>query len=810
MALSDAFSEARPLLRGLRNSSGYALTAVLMLALAAGVVAGLYTVVHQLLLTPLPYAEPQRLVYVAGTAPGSELTGEFGLSREFPVHYSERSQLLDGVATYSSFTNTLRADDRAERLWMSSASASLFATLGVAPALGRLPGPQDREVVVVLSDQLWAEWFNRDPTVIGRTVVLFGAARQVVGVMPPGFHFPQDNVLLWMSRQTMAADIQEVGSFENGMVARLKPGVSEAQLADELSVLARELPERFGGSTAYADTISKFRAVVRPLDVQLLGPYARPLWLLLGAGTLVLLIAGANLVNLYLIRAEGRQRELGVRRALGAQRLQLLRLQLTEALLIGAVAGVLAAALAAATLPLLLSMAPAEIPRLAGVQADGLTLGVALALAVCASLLAGLLAAWRGSAPELQRLREGGRGMTARQQWWRHGLVAGQSALALVLLIGAGLLLRSAQALREVDPGYDPSDLYTFQFAPEQAGLPRDDAAAWARFHQQFLQRLAALPGVERVGLIENVPLNEGTGTIKARSDEMAGPAASGALLNLTYTAGDYFRAMDIQVLAGRGFEAGDHEGRGSILVSERAARLLWPDADPVGRRLQREGQSQWDTVVGVVEDIQQSSLTGTPEPLIYLPLLGPDPATSEPLLSPGYVVKSRRADQIAADVRALVREVAPEAPIYRQFTMQQLVDDSMVQLTFTLLTLGIAAALALSLGAIGLYGVLSYGVAERTREIGVRMALGAPMPRVLRMIVVQGSRLVGLGVIIGLLVAAGLSQALGSLLYGVQAIDGYTYGLMALIMLAVGLIASYLPARRAAALDPMQALRRE
>lgn len=810
MALTDHVHEVRPLLRSLGNSLGFALTAVVMLALAVGVLASLYTVVHQLLLTPLPYAAPERLVYVAGTAPGSELTGEFGLSREFTVHYRERSTLLEDVASYNSFTNTVRVGERAERLWISSASAPMFATLGVAPVMGRLPSLEDREFVVLLSDRMWADWFDRDPAAIGSTVQLFGADRQVVGVMPPDFRFPQDNVLLWMSRHTVAGDIREVGSFDNGMVARLKPGVSDIQLADELSALARELPARFGGSTAYADTIAKFRAVVRPLDVQLLGPYARPLWLLLGAAALVLLIAGANLVNLYLIRAESRQRELGVRRALGAQRLHLLRLQLAEAALIGGVAGILAAALAATTLPLLLSVAPAEIPRLDQVHADGLTLGVALALAVGASLLCGLLAAWRGSAPELQRLRDGGRGMTARQQWWRQGLVAGQSALALVLLIGAGLLLRSAEALREVDPGYDPSDLYTFQFAPEQAGLPRDDAAAWARFHQQFLQRLAALPGVERVGLIENVPLNEGTATIIARSDEMAVAAESGALLNVTYTAGDYFRAMDIRILAGRSFESGDHEGRGSVLVSARAARLLWPDKDPVGRRLQRAGQAQWDTVVGVVEDIQQSNLTGTPEPLIYLPLLGPDPATSEPLTSPGYVVKSTRADQIAGDVRALVREVAPEAPIYRQFTMQQLVDDSMAQLTFTLLTLSSAAGLALALGAIGLYGVLSYGVAERTREIGVRIALGAPKSRVLRTIVVQGSCLVALGVLAGLVVAAGMSHALSSLLYGVQGIDGYTYGVMALVMFIVGLLASYLPARRAAALNPIQALRRE
>jgi putative ABC transport system permease protein len=808
MPIADWLTDLHLATRALRRSPGFVATAVLMLGLAIGVVAGLFSVVKHVLLTPLPYAEPDQLVYVAGVAPGSTLDGEFGLSREFVVHYGEQSRLIAGIGSFDTFTNTLRVGERVERIWMGASVASTFTTLGVAPALGRLPGAADTEFVVLLSDRLWTEWFGRDPGVIGRSVRLFGAPREVIGVMPPDFRYPDDAPLLWMTRHLRAADLREVGDFGIGVIARLKPGATPAALAEELTGLARDLPARFGGSGGYADIIARHQAVVRPLEEQLLGPFARPLWLLLGAAGLVLLIACANLANLLLVRAEARQRELAVRRALGAGRLQLLRLQLAESMLIGLLAGLLAMLLAALCLPLLLQAAPEGIPRLERITLDATTLGFTAVLALFAGLLCGVLPALRGAAPSLERLRDGGRGLTARSHWLRHGLVVAQTALALLLLIGAGLLLRSVQALHAVDPGYDPEDVFTFQFAPEQAGL--QTPADWARFHQQFLARLAALPGVERVGLIENVPLNEGTAQQRARTEDMAGPAADGPLINVTFTAGDYFPSMGISLLGGRLFEPGDHEGRGNLLVSRRAAELLWPGRNPVGQRLQREGQAQWETVVGVVEDVLQDSLSGQPQPLVYLPLLGADPATSELLPSPAYVVKSARADGIAGEVRALIREVAPEAPMYRQFTMERLVADSMVQLTFTLLTLGIAAVMALALGAIGLYGVLSYVVAERSREIGVRMALGARMQQVRGMVVAQGARVVVAGVVIGLLAAALLSQALGSLLFGVAALDLPTFGGMAVAMLVIGLLASYLPARRASRLDPMIALRNE
>jgi predicted permease len=382
--------------------------------------------------------------------------------------------------------------------------------------------------------------------------------------------------------------------------------------------------------------------------------------------------------------------------------------------------------------------------------------------------------------------------------------VVGQTALALVLLIGSGLLVRSFWELRHVDPGYDTDDIFTFQIAPERPELV--DGPSFARFDLAFMERLRALPGVRSVGLVENVPLNEGVSGQSFRTEAQGGD--DGTQLSYTFAAGDYFAVMGIEVLRGRIFEDADHlSWRGNVIMSRTAAHLLWPGQDAVGRRVYSPSDSAWVTVIGVVEDVMQDSFRDTPLALVYFPLVGPT-AMSWFVSSPAYVVKTPRADVIASEVRALVREVAPEAPMYRVFTMAGLARDSMVQLSFTMLTLGIASGLALILGTVGLYGVLSYVVAERTREIGVRMALGARAEEVRGMVVKQGARVVGAGVAIGIVAALASTRALGSLLFGVQAVDPVTFAGMSVSMVIVGLLASYLPARRASNVDPIESLR--
>ncbi|MEO7917654.1 MAG: FtsX-like permease family protein, partial [Dokdonella sp.] len=474
-----------------------------------------------------------------------------------------------------------------------------------------------------------------------------------------------------------------------------------------------------------------------------------------------------------------------------------------------AAAGILAILLAAVTLPAFLRAVPDGIPRLDQVGLDTTTAIFTFAVALVSALICGIVPALRGSTPDLARLREGGRGMTRQRHWLRDGLVVAQTALALVLLIGSGLLVRSAYALWHTDPGYNTDDVFTFQFAPDRPQLT--DANSYARFDLAFLNRLAALPGVQSVGLIENVPLNEGTGTMRIRSETSNSNGSEGELLKFNYTAGDYFKSMQIVMLEGRAFTADDHGNtRGNVILSRSAAERLWPGQDALGKRLQREGQDAWETVVGVVNDVMQDGFRDVPQPAVYFPLADTTTDGGRQISSPAYVIKTTRAETIAPEVRALVREVAPEAPMYRVFTLAGLARDSMAQLSFTLLTLGITAALSLVLGAIGLYGVLSYIVGERTREIGVRMALGAKAAQVRGMVVAHGARVVGIGVAIGIVAALMLTRTLGSLLFGVQPVDVTTFAIMSVTMITIGLLASYLPARHASNLNPVDSLRKD
>jgi predicted permease len=682
----------------------------------------------------------------------------------------------------------------------------VYATLRARPQLGRLPVPSDRDRVVLISDRLWTTWFNRDPTVVGKTYYVSGEMRQVIGVMPPEFSFPTEDTLLWVAREVNPAEIR-AGQLGAPVIARMKPGVTREQLADELTRLSKELPARFGGSPNYARIIEQHRAVVEPVLDRLVGPTtSTSLWVLLGAVTIVLVIACANVANLFLVRAEGRRRSLAVRRAIGASRAQLVRLQMIEAFLVALLAGVLAVILSAATLPLFLRAAPEGIPRLGFVRLDLSTLVAAFGLVIVAALACGALPALHASSPDLSRLREGSRGSTGRRHLGRDILIVGQTALALVLLIGSALLVQSFLRLRTVDPGYDTADIYTFQFAPEQERLT--DGPAWGRFHLDVMERLRALPGVTTVGIVNNIPLDEGTGAGRFLTDSMA-PDSGGALLDQNFTGGDYFRVMGTELLRGRAFTTEEaFTPNSSVIVSQSAAARLWPNRDPLGQQIRPAGNTkQWFRVVGVVEDVKQDDWRAAGEAIVYFPLTGPTP-TAWAMGSPAYVVKSARAPSLGREVREVVRRVAPEAPVYREFTMDFLAQRSMVQLSFTMLTLGVISALAMILGAVGLYGVLAYVVAERTREIGVRMALGATASAVRRMVVSQGAKVVVVGTVVGVAAALASTRLLDSLLYEVDALDPFVFVLMPIMMIGIGMLASYVPARRASNVDAIESLR--
>jgi predicted permease len=662
----------------------------------------------------------------------------------------------------------------------------------------------------VISDQLWSSWFGRDPDVIGKSYFVSDRMKEIIGVMPPDFRFPSDETLLWNAGEAQLDQVQP-GNLGLPLVARMKPGVTTEQLAAELTRLSKQLPDRFGGSPAYARLIGQHSAVVEPVLDRLVEPAVNTsLWVLLGAVTIVLLIAFANVANLFLVRAEGRRRDMAVRRAIGASRAQLIRLQMAEALLVALPAGILAVALSAVTVPAFVRAAPQGIPRLATAGLDLPTIAAALGLVLLAAIACGGATALRASAPDLNHLREGQRGSTSGGHLGRDLLVIGQTALALVLLIGSALLVQSFQRLRNVDPGYETANLYTFQFAPDQEDL--NDGPSLGRFHNAFMDRLRSLPGVTDVGVVNNIPLDEGTSTNRFFTESMSADGG-GALLDVNFAGGDYFRAIGIDLVQGRTFTPDEaFTPNSNVVISRSTADRLWPNESALGQRLRRgtqSGDELWFTVVGVVGDVKQEDWREAGEAAVYFPLTGPT-AEMWGMGSPAYVVKSPRADGLTREVRELVREVAPEAPVYREYTMEFLARRSMVQLSFTMMTLGVVSGLALILGVVGLYGVLAYAVSQRTREIGVRMALGATARAVRQQVVSQGAKVVLIGVVLGIVAGLASTRLMGALLYDVKAVDPIVFAAMSLLMMGVGLLASYMPARRASLVHPVEALRSE
>ena len=806
--MQDAGRDLRLAWRSLLRTPGFLVAAVGTLSLAIGAVAGMFNVVNTVMLEPLPFPRSDRLVFLQGTSPGSDLPERYDLGNEFYQHYKENSKLIDGLFTFGAGTSTFRAAERVERIPMAWPSNDMYATLGVRPQVGRLPVSTDNDDAVVISDQLWSSWFGRDPSVIGKWYFVSDSLKQIIGVMPAEFRFPEDETMLWVSGEIRLDQIR-AGNPGAPIVARMKDGVTTEQLAGELTRLTKQLPDRFGATPTYTRIIKGHRAIVVPILDRIVGSTLRTsLFVLFGAVSVVLLIACANVANLFLVRAESRRRDLTVRRAIGASRAQLVRFQMAEALAVALASGVLAVVLAGVTLPLFLRAAPQGIPRLGQAGLDAPTFAATFGIVLLVALACGIAPALRASSPDLSALREGGRGSTGGRAWGRDLLVIGQTALALVLLIGSALLVESFQRLRNVNPGYDIRDIYTFQYAPQQPGLR--DGPSFGRLHLNVMERLRAMPGVTAVGVVNNIPLDESTGSVRVRTEEMSGDAQP-ALLSLNFTGGDYFRAMSIPLMQGRVFTNEEAVTPNSnVLISRSAAEKLWPGQNPLGRRLRPRFGNQDSlafTVVGVVGDVKQNDWRDAGQAVMYLPLTGPS-ARAWGMGSPAYVVKSPRAEMLTRDVRALVREFAPEAPVYREFTMEFLARRSMLQLSFTMLTLGVVSGLALLLGVVGLYGVLSYVVAQRTREIGVRMALGATAAAVRRQVVAQGAKVVLVGVIIGVGAAVASTRLLGTLLFNVKAVDPLVFAAMSLMMIAMGVLASYMPARRASSVDPIEALR--
>jgi predicted permease len=794
--------------RALVRTPGFTLTVIATVALALGANAAIFSVVRPVLLAPLPYPAADRLVHIGGTAPGTDQPDEFGVPDELYFAYREGVPAIEDAALYGTGSSTTRAAGQVDQLFVTQATPSLFTTLGAQPLIGRLPADSDDGNVVVLSYWLWQEWFASDSRIVGRSYTFANQTRTVIGVMRPEFRFPDERTAFWVPITIRAAQVTP-GGFGPRMIARVAPGVDPAQLAAQLEPFARRVQQRLGGPSPYARIMQHHRPIVKPLREHLVGRIATALWVLLATGGIVFLVACVNVANLFTVRGETRRGDLAVRRALGARRSDLVRAQLTEALLLAAAGGAAGALTAWAGVPLLVRAAPdaagngfsgAPIPGLTTAHLDPVALLFTAGLSVFAACVFGLLPALRASAPGSLKLA--GRGVVARAGHTRDVLVAAQTACALVLLVGAALLVRSFWRLSHVDTGYDTRNVFTFQIAA--GGPDLSDRASVSRFQYTFMERLAAIPGVESVGFISTLPLDEGAGSVNITTPKIEASGAEAPLIRNAAAGGAYFQTMGIKLLRGRFFERVEEErGIPNVLVSDAAARILFPGEDALGQKLRpAAGGQTWFTVIGVVEDVKVDDLRRqAPDPMVYLPGAS---------TSPAYVIRSARADQLAAEVRAAVRDIAPQSPVYRVFTMRGLASRAMGSLSFTMVMVAIGAALALVLGAVGLYGVLSYNVARRAMEIGVRMALGAEARAVRRMFIWQGARVTLAGVAVGLLAAMALTRYVQALLFGLQRLDVASFAGMSAVMLAVALLASYIPARRASRVDPLVALRGE
>jgi predicted permease len=743
--------------------------------------------------------------------------------------YAERARALDGVAAYRTEERTVTGDGEPQRVNALLTTPSLAAVLGVAPAAGRWLTEADARpgaaAVAVLSHGFWTRRYGARLEVIGRPLTLNGVLTTVVGVMPPSFFFPTQGAAtdIWVADQLAPA--QGLGLITHSAVGRLRTGASLAQARDELTGLIADLPRVYPGNglaNALA-TRAQLRSEAIVLKEWTVGGYERSLWLLFAAVALVLLVACANVGNLFLVRFETRQAEISLRSALGAGRVERLRSFLNEAALLAIAGSAVGLALAAGAVRLVVTYGPAALPRLTEVHIDTATilfalgLGVPIALAFAAVLLLG----GRAAGPRAERLREAGRSAAAAPGRYRARqlLMGGQVAVALVVLIASALMTRSVQRLRDVDPGFDVNATLTFRIGLPASEYPTRAAAVAA--HVAILERLSSIPGVAQASGASWLPLSAGgygnTVTVEGRVER---PDSLPPVSDFLAIAGGYAEAIGMPVLQGRGISAGDvTRGERVTVVNQAVADAYFPGENPLGRRISSGSNPQWLTVVGVVANTASVALNeARPRLKVYMPLSvagGPDiPAallTGPSVSNLSYVVRaSAGAAAVLPRVREAVDGVDRNLAVSQVATLEDLVDRSMGQMAFVTVLLGVAALVALALGVVGVYGVTSYVIAQRTREIGVRLALGAVPAGVARLMARQSGLVAAAGAAAGLTAALAGGRVLDSQLYGIRPNDAGVLAGTTVLVLAVALCACWLPARRAAKLDPLHALRAE
>jgi len=801
LMFAQGLRDTRYAIRQLVRTPGFTAIAILTLALGIGATTAIFSVVNGVLLRPLPYPDSASLVRV------HEIVPEYGRFSVAPANFldwRQQNAVFDRVAAYTSASATFTSADGPERVQGALVSWDLFPLLQVAPALGTaFTADQDRPggpAVVILSYATWQQRFGGDPGVVGRSITLSGAPTTIVGVMPAAFYFPSRTAEFWRPLALNPANASRGGHYL-GVVARLKAGVPIDRAQVEMKGMAERL------AVEYPKYSANESAQVVSLQEQIVGAIRPALLTLLAAVGFVVLIACANVANLLLVRASVRDKEIAIRTALGADRRRLVVQMLSESLVLALAGGALGVLLGYAAMAPIQTLSAGSIPRVADVAVDGEVLAFAAIATILTGILFGLAPAWQASRAAVGAvLKEGGRSSTTSGgRWVRSGLLVAEVALSIVLLTGAALLLRSFARLTSIDPGFKPDKVLAFQVslpAASYKGGPEQLA-----FYDALMQKLAAQPGVQSAGLVQTLPLRGSyvlSFDVRGRAAAQPGDEPSA---NYRVVTPDYFDAVTIPLRRGRAFTAQDApQGQHVAIVDDAFVKKFFPDQDPIGQGLHiGNGTDGFFDVVGVVGSVRYDGLDTTAAPTMYVPL-------AQDTFSSMWVLTRARGEPtaLAAAARQAVRAIDPTLPAYSMSPLATVVSDSVAQRRFSMLLLALFACVALFLATVGLYGVVSYTVSQRTREIGLRMAIGAQPGDVLTMILGEGMKLAIAGIAIGLAGAVALGRVVRTMLFEVAPSDPLSYAAAAAGLLLVALLACYIPARRAMRVDPLVALQLE
>jgi predicted permease len=813
-------------LRVLGKSPGFAIVAVLSLALGVGANTAVFSVVNAVLLRSLPFSHPERLVKIVASNRGVGAR-DIGLSVPEFDDLRSRAGVFEQVTVTQGGPTNVTGGDRPQHLELLEVSPNYFSMLGISAEIGRVFGPGDEAQgfaeAAVISDSLWARGFGRDPGVLGRKMQLDNDPYTIVGVLPPGFRHPGNKVAtdveVWITAGFRGVPFpQPVRTlrFLPEAIGLLTPGISLEQAQSRLDAFASELRAEY--ATDYPAG-SDWSIEVEPLQESLVGNVRPMLLVLMGAVVLMILLASVNVANLLLARASGRQREMAVRLALGASRARMIRQLFAESMILSLLSSVVGVLTAVAALHFV-QLLPARIPRLAEVQMDWTVLSFALLVSLVAGLGFGLVPALQSSKAEIAvAMREGGRGSgtSAKTNRLRGLLIASESALAVVLMVGAGLLLRTFWGLLQENPGFNPSRIVAANLYLPVPNNPDMDRYAQPEFFNPFVReavrRVSAIPGVDLASMTTDLPVTHLAWRRPVNIEDRPDESGKGLISEVTSVTPDYFKVLEASLVRGRYFTEDDDGGKHPVaIVDETTARTYWPDHDPIGRRLSvrstREANPPWCTVVGVIKDIKSGGLDQSGTPHIYRPIYQ---FRGTRTLSLNVTVRtSLSATSLEPQIRREIQAVDPDLPIFNVRTMNEVIDGSLASRRFSAELVGVFAVVALLLASVGLYGLLAYMVGQRSHEIGVRMALGAMPSTIGKMIVSRGAGLASIGVGIGLILSGLMAPLISSVLYGVRPLDPDVFIAVPAILMVVALLASYIPAWRAARVNPIVALRRE